>query len=346
MARYIETAKKNYIERLLLNGDIEASHYKQTLALYAPLFEPRPIHAEDEPYLKDYNTNITECLQDISILNVELQTAALEYTALVDSIMLRLQALKTSLESEKTLEQDINLLCNQYSCFEDVISIQNHIETGNYSYKDGIFSAQVVDTTPVTPQVIDVVGNGYEGNHYVIENNKMLSETLKTDNRAYLIDNSNLTVYEYSRITVDYSEKDAMAIVHNDQLNPRCVITLKTDVPCNKIIIKSPITQITLNDLLISEDGVTYQSILEAPIALDENMTTTVNYINHSGLLCFPTTHYIKLNLESYYHTDEKIGFYKTVVTNKTKEESHFVNISTQEETTPDWYTKYELIGD
>lgn len=344
--RYIETAKNDYIKSLTLNGDLEAASKVISKDLYEPIYNVRELHPESRPVLKNYNESLVECLRDIAIINGELQTSALEYKALAESVILRLETVKRSVEAEQQLQQDISLLCSNYTSFDTVIPIDNYIKEGEYSYANGVFGAKITSQKQVSLSVLNIDGNGFEGNMYVIKDGKMLKDTLDTSTKENITDNNTLTVYEYSRITANKdSETDIFPLVNFDNVNVRCTITFKADKPCNKIIIKSPQGELKILDILVSSDNISYSSTISEPFLLNDIKKTydLTNYINASGMVCFPTSLYFKVFIESPIITDDTIGFYKTALVIQNDKVS---SVDIASKTAPEWYRKYENNAD
>lgn len=358
--RYIDYAKRRYIEKLIANGDLVSAQKKSKLALYEPLLEQRFMHPEDEPSLKNYNENLVETMNDIAILSMELQSSSLDYERLAANIISRLEEVKSKLEIQRDLQQDISMLCNAYSCFKNVVPLTDHVESGNASYINEMFCAKRKSTTAIKPTITNIEGNGYEGNAYVLDGESFLKEKKDTSNRNHLIDDSKLTVYEYSRLLTDQPlEKtnadrttiptDSLPAVNYDNVPAKCMITLKTNLPCNKVTILSEQTAgIMISGIYLSNDNIAYKNVLSEPVLLSkvQNDYINNNYIDKSGMFCFGNAKYITLSLESTsINNNDSIGYIKSVIENKetaSTTESTSETEKTSGSSSDSWYSKYE----
>ncbi len=313
---YLSQSKDDYAKLLMANGCIERSVEVANLDLYDPIFKERPIHNQAEPIAKDYNEMIKEAYSDINTLTICYRDAGSKFTDLMISTRARLDAIKKKLLIEKGKLEDTNILCNRYPDFNKVISIDNTNLTGTYSYEDNIISCPVVDYSNVSYSVEDITGNGYEGNNYVYKNNKFVAESLYTGNRKFITDDSIITSYDYSRITSSNLEKDVFPLVNFDSKEAIVTLTLKSSASFNKIKLFISSKDTYLTAINISDDGIEYRSVLQNPIELNNESLKydSTQYIAGSGLLCFPSTHYVKITLASNGVTDDLIAFKKTIL--------------------------------
>ena len=102
----------------------------------------------------------------------------------------------------KVRYQDMQMLCNKYNDYDNVKLLDYRDFTGNFEYKDGVFSPKRTKSQDVKIHVVDVFGNGYEGNKYVYKDYMYTQDTLDTSVRENIIDGKATSYYEYSRITV------------------------------------------------------------------------------------------------------------------------------------------------
>lgn len=313
---YISSLKQLYAESLLKNGDQDRANEIMLQDLYSPIFKVREAHPDAEPNPKDFNEMICDLVHDLSILNMEFCTMAYAFNDLIESTNDRLKSIKHTINAEKERQQDINMLCNKYTEFSDVINLDGDDFTGDFSEENGVFSAAITKQNSVDLQVSSVEGNGYEGNKYVYKNGAFLEETIDTSNRKFITDNLEIPHYEYSRITASNTEKDIFPLVNFDSVEAKCVISLYGTSKFNKLKIESPQTDIELLDVAISEDGVMFKSVLKSNLEFNNTNRKyeTKNYIPGSGIICFPSTYYVKITLESKSVTDDTIAFYKTEI--------------------------------
>jgi hypothetical protein len=228
----------------------------------------------------------------------------------------RLNSVKESLNKEKERQQDVNLLCNKYTMFSDIVNLTADDFTGNFSSEDGMITSKLNSQIFVDTEVVSIAGNGYEGNEYVYKNNAFLKESVDTSNRSNLTDNAISTIYEYSRITASNTEKEVFPLVNFDSIEAKCSITLASETKFNNLVIKSPQKDIVLSEVLISEDCTTFSPVFKGRIELNNTSKKyeDINYIPGSGIICFPDTYYVRITLESNSVTDDTIAFMKSVI--------------------------------
>lgn len=306
---YNQYLKETYQWQLAMSGDTESATEKAALDLYDPLFKPRFIHKEDRPQIKDFNTMILEALNDLTVLHHEVMCGATHIKALSDSIEIRLQALYTKLQKEKEIRDDIKILCNAYSAFEDVVDVTGHIENLACDYREGVFRAKVSRLENVPHTVTHVVGNGIPGNTYVLNEDKLLSDTVKTDFIEAIYDQNKQTFYDYQRIVISPNEPYYAEGMQKDEAPAKVTLTCKAEKIINECTILSEKKDLKLTGLYFSEDGLTYTKLLEEPILLNSDNYFSNNYINHSGKLAFPSARYVQFTFEADVPTQEKIGF-------------------------------------
>lgn len=317
MAGYIGGMRKAYIDQLIANGDFDrANEIANQDNIYTPILKTRDVHQDEEPDPKDYNEMICDLVYDLSILNVEFCTMGYSFNELILDTNNRLKAVRKALRAEQERQQDINMLCNKYTEFSQTINLTGDDFTGNFSETDGIFTANITNLNNVDIQVTAVEGNGYEGNKYVYKDKDFLEKTISTASRKYITDGAEIPLYEYSRITADNTEKDIFPLVNFDSIEAKCSITLYSQSKFNKLIIESPQTDIVLSDISISDDGVIFENVNKENIEFNntDKKYETINYIPGSGIVCFPSTFFVKITLESRSTTDDIIAFMKSVI--------------------------------
>ena len=90
--------------------------------------------------------------------------------------------------------QDISMLCNLKTDFDNVIPLTDYHFTGDYTFDNGVFSSKTIQSANNNCSAIDVIGNGYEGNKYVKKDNGYLENILNTKNKKNMTDN-NISTY-------------------------------------------------------------------------------------------------------------------------------------------------------
>ena len=313
---YINESKENYAELLIANGNTKRANEVMKQDAYTPVFKIRESHPQAEPEVKDYNEMVMEAYVDLSALITGIRDCAQDYKDLMISTKNRLEAIKLSLLEEKEKQDDINILCNKFTDFNNVITFSTEDISGNYTFDQGIISAAVESNPMIDYTITSIDGNGYEGNDYVYKNNEFLNKVINTSNRDFIKDNSELTVYEYSRITANNSETDFNSDINLASIEAKCTITIASKSAFNKLCIKLSSKDTILYDLLTSIDGIKYTSVIDKPITIfsdyEKYNNKTSEYIYNSGIVCFPTTQFLKIVLQSNAITDDEIAFEKT----------------------------------
>lgn len=314
--KYISSMKQTYAGMLLRNGDSDRATEVATQEMYAPILKLRVAHPDAEPSPKDFNEMMTEIVYDLTILKVELATAGYAFKQLMEDTKTRLNAVKKTMRAEKERQQDINILCNRYTEFGSVIALGADDFTGEYTEDNGLFSASIVGQTAATLSIISIEGNGYEGNKYVYKDGAFLEDTISTSNRKYITDGSTIPLYEYSRITASNSETEYFPLVNFDSVEAKCTITMVASTPINALTIESPDTSIVVADVAISDDGVQFKSVLTTALEANnaDKKYEIQDYVSGSGVICFPSTSYVRITLQSSGTTDDVIAFNKTVI--------------------------------
>lgn len=318
---YISEVKSDYAEKLIAGGNFDRAKEIMTSETYTPLFYPRYAHDQSEPIVKDYNEMIKETYYDIHMLRISLRNAAKEYKDLMLKTDLILKDIKNDLLVQKEKQEDLNMLCNAFTDFEDVISITLSDLGGEYSLQDNIIGAKIVSQNKVNYAIQNINGNGYEGNRFVYEDGAYLSTKKDTSNRNAIKDNNPLTVYEYSRITCSSSEKEIFEFANRDSIEAKCIIDILADNFVNKISVNIGSADTLITEICTSEDGISFTNSLINPISPSnaDNRYKEQERIPGSGLQCFPNTKYIRLVLESNGKTNDIIAYEKTTVKAKNR---------------------------
>lgn len=295
------TGKDQYIQMLINSGDFETANEKAALSEYSPLFKERTIHAEESPIIKDYNTMLIEAKNDINILNYEIMLNTVKLKSLADTIIFRFNEIEQKLLEEKSLRDDMQMLCNAYQEFENLIVVDDYITYRTCDYQKGIFKARAESSKKINFSIKEITGNGHAGNNYVLDGDSFLKTSTPNNIEKALTDDDIQTYYDYQRITVGDSETLYGQYMYKDLIPARCNIVLEADSVVNECQINGNV--FILNDLYFSNDGVSFSSSLSVPIKLDNTQS-----IQSTGYCAFPSGKYVKLACESFGVTDEKIG--------------------------------------
>lgn len=316
---FIDQFKSEYATLQLYCGETDRAREISESEVYTPVFKVREAHPEAEPSAKDYNEMVCEAYNDINALKIAIKQTAQNYNRLMIKTETMLQSIKNDLLQEKEKQQDLNMLCNCYTDFDNVISIDPATLRGSFSHEDGVITAKQKSYVPVSFSIEQITGNGYEGNEFVYENDKFVSESLDTSNRDALNDNNKLTVYEYSRITCSNSETNIFEYVNKDSIEAKCHIVVKGNSVFNKLNVSVSSKDTAITDIAVSDDGATFTSVLSKPIYPNDSGTKyqNINAIPESGIRSFPSSKYMRITLESNGVTNDKIAFIKTTIAEK-----------------------------
>ena len=293
----IESIKKAYAQSLIDSGNITRGTEIYNKPFEEPVFEGLAVHPETE-FVKD---RLISALKDISIdftaLNKEMYQLGENYRLLINNTKMRLSAVEEKLQIEEDRIRDINVICNMYPQFSTIYTLTNQDAGGNYHYENGTFMAAKKTEYREKPYltVIDVTGNGYEGNKYV------MNASSDTSNRDNLTDDNILTKYEYSRLTTQDKDSKFNSDVNVDNEEAKCLITLQASQEINMINITSA-SDIVIEDVLASNDeGLTYESTMGKEIHINsrEHRYDDPEYAYQSGIIAFPNTKFIKLRVRS-----------------------------------------------
>ena len=291
---------------------IHLNNYNQK---YTGLFL-HPEAGEDPKINESFNT-IKEDLNNID--NILIDTAN-SINDLMNNTLARLQEVKKCIISEKERYQDIQMLCNKYTDFDNVKALTDVKFTGNGKIKDGIFQATEKSIKKNTLNIIDIFGNGYEGNKYVYNNYEYQQDVYDTSIRANMIDNKISTYYEYSRITVQNVQTEEIPYFNKDNEYARCTITFKASDRVNYIDISTEDIGIMVTNISCSLDGVQYEDIkLPEKLSINNKLDSYNNYgyVYGSGLIAVPNCLYFKLTLQATSNKGDTIAYEKTLIENE-----------------------------
>lgn len=155
--------------------------------------EKTVLHPEEYGNRK-INTATRENLEDIKKIDSNIKNLGSKVEDLMNRTTKRLDVVKDIITSEKERLQDITMLCNSKTDYDNAIPLTDYHFKGDYSFNDGVFTGKETQSTTNKAQVIEVTGNGYEGNKYVINNKDYLEHTLNTTVKKNIVDN-NISTY-------------------------------------------------------------------------------------------------------------------------------------------------------
>ena len=295
MNRYVDEIRKSISEKQINTSDIY-------------------LHPEEYG-----NTKLNNALENgfkyIEDLHSSTNELADKVNLLLNRSVERLETIADIINSEKERLQDISMLCNAKTDYDNAIPLTDYHFKGNYQYEDGVFSSKTTQSINTIATVIDVTGNGYEGNKYVLQNKNYLKNILDTSNRKAIVDNNVSTYWEYSRITASNTEEDLLTDFNTDSSEAKCTITLKFDQISNELAIKSSIEGLKVIAIRYSNDNLTYKDLNIMPFSLNnkEDSYKKQDYIYGSNIISFPDSLYVKITFESKGYLNDTIAFDKVI---------------------------------
>lgn len=309
----VETIKLAYQQNLIENGHTDKAAELAAKELYEPILTPMNIHPEGEPAIKDMNIAVMDIGLDLTILDKEIAASGKAFASLMDDMKLRLDAVDQQLLIEEERLKDINILCGDYTEFDKVMTLTDADFEGQFSTeKNTTFMAYASDLKAIDIQIMQVRGNGYEGNAYVYTGDKFLKDIIDTSKQEFINDASIITAYEYSRLTADSNETSYTPEVNFDKEDAECGIVIGAAEHFNTVKVVSDFANVIVKDVLISaDDGSTFTSALTEQILINSQDAKYESgaYAYGSGLICFPATKYLKIIFRSNGVTTDKIAF-------------------------------------
>ena len=275
------------------------------------------IHPEEGDNFK-LNNFISTVKDDIQSIDKNSKKLANDINTLLTTTDTRLKDIKQKLIFEKERLQDITILCNKYTDFENTINLSKTDFDGDFTFSDNAFSCKVNNIRELKYNVRSILGNGYKGNKYVydIYENKYLNESLDTSKISAIKDSSISTYWEYSRLTANDSEKYICPEINFDAEEAKCTLDLELEAPGNEIGLYSEDDTIIVSEIYTSNDGVNYTNTGFEPKAINskEDQYKDAEYVYSSGKLAIKPSKYIKIGLESRGHNGDDIAFERKVI--------------------------------
>lgn len=232
----------------------------------------------------------------------------------MNNVYFRLLNVNEKLRREEERLKDLNTICGNYKDFTKIISLGTDKLNGRFNYYGNSTLSLFGNVTQIQANVVNVEGNGYEGNKYVInDNGEFISVSLDTGNRDYMVDSSILTAYEYSRLTMSADELKYPPESNFDNEEAVCSVTVIPQNTVSSVNISSDIDSMIIKDLLISQDGgVNFKSAMtKKSIAVNnlDDKYSNFDYIYGSGIIGFETANCLKIIFRSNGTVDEKIRY-------------------------------------
>lgn len=276
-------------------------------------FDPIYIHPEEEPDIKEINSNVNKIKEDLLYIDKNIINASTSFNNLLLNAKLKLLNIKEILNAERERQEDINILCNKYSDFGSVMNLNKDDFTGNLTFNDNIISSNILKINKTKYTITAVDGNGFAGNQYVYLNNSFIDKIIDTKSVSNINDGNLATCFEYSRLTINNAD-DAPSSFNKDSLEAECSISISSENEFNHIELHSDRDDLILKEVYRSLDGLTYTLDREynIPINARKEMYNDNNYVYGSGIISIEPSKYIKIVLKSNGYTDDQLAYIKT----------------------------------
>ena len=301
------------------------------LSDYTPKYEQLYIHPEEGEDFR-INSALEDIKSDIDKIDKLLIDKGNAVNDLLADTIDRLDLVKSKILTEKERIQDIKMLCNKYTDFDKVITIDNKNAYGQYDYADNSFLSQVKSYKKNVLHIDDIVGNVSEGNKYIFLNGSYVQDSLNTANRMALIDGSVNSYWEYQRITASATEKYLIHDFYPDSEEAKCTITLISTDKMNQLQILTPIDSTKVIGLQYSNDNINYTAMTIPDITFDKlDSYENTGYIYGSNIISLPNCYCAKITLQSNSSSNDVVAYERSMFTDDTfdKEEANDVQAET-----------------
>lgn len=278
---------------------------------YTPTYEQLIIHPEEGEDFR-INDSMYNVYVDMTQLDVLLINQAYLLERLMETTAERLDVIDMNIKAEQERLQDIKMLCNKYTDFDNVIPINEGTSCkGIYSVSNDSFFCDVKSYSRINCSIDDIIGNGIEGNKYVYKDSEYIKDKMDTSVRRNIIDNSVTSYYEYERITCSSTEEYILSDFNTDSEPAKCTVYISAKDDINLATITSDDPTMRVVGIQYSSDGVEYYP-LEIPNIIINNKQYCYDnndYIVGDNKIAFPTCKYLKITFESVGTTDDIVAY-------------------------------------
>ena len=309
----LKTVRDAYIDNLAEKGWAERAAAIAKRNQDEPIYSGYSIHPESEPDVTEMNGVLDEIHLDLMALQREIVHSAEQYGSLLKGAKRRIENVNNKVLIEEERIKDLNAICGNYDEFSSVVTLTDKEMYGSYLAYDSRTFCNSGSMTKVVPTIISVNGNGYEGNAFVMVDGEYAAESVSTANRNYMTDDSISTAWEYSRLTMDRTEKKYPSQANFDSQEAQCSIVITAPERFTSLALASDLDNIVIEDIMISNNsGMSFQSVMRTKEVRINNMDDKYQkggYAYGSGVISFPGTQWLKIVLRSGGATSDKIAF-------------------------------------
>ena len=278
---------------------------------YVPQYEQLHVHPEDGEHF-ELNKAFEEIYSDMKFLDTFIIDKSTSLNYLMNSIVERLDNIDLDIKAEQERLQDIKMLCNKFTDFDNVIPITESTNlSGYYSVSNDTFFCEVSSQQKNKLAVYEITGNGVEGNKYVYKDFAYVQDSVDTSDRSYLIDDSVSSYYEYERITASSTEPYLLSDFNTDSEEAKCTISLYSEKEMNMITIDSDDTTVNVIGVQCSNNGVDFEKQPIPEIKINNKMYAyeVSDYICGDNKIQIPNSRFVKLTFQSSGATDDIIAY-------------------------------------
>lgn len=304
---------------------------------YTPTYKQLIIHPEEGEDFR-FNESMHSIYVDMTQLDVLLINQAYLLERLMETTSERLDIVDMNIKTEQERLQDIKMLCNKYTDFDNVIPINEDTScTGIYSVSNGSFFCKVKSYSKINCSISNIVGNGLEGNKYIHKDGIYIKDKMDTSIRRNIIDNSYTSYYEYERITCSPTEQYILSDFNTDSESAKCTVYLTANDNINLAEITSDDSTVKIIGVQYSRDGIDYYPLEIPDIYMNNKQYCYDNYdyICGDNKVAFPTCRYLKLTFQSVGTTDDVVAYDRVMFSHEDVEKpledsgANFVPITT-----------------
>lgn len=283
---------------------------------YEPYYLGFAMHPEEGREAK-INDELVKIREDLLKIDETLITTGVQVYTLMTNTILRLNNIHDNIMLEKERYQDMQMLCNKYTDYDKVKSLTKEDFNGGFVYENGDFAPERSSTKEIALEIVDVFGNGYEGNKYVYKDYMYTNTVLDTSLRKNVTDDKITSYYEYSRITVSNVEDAEIPDFNKDNKEATCTITFRSAEPINEIDIITDDSTILITNIAYSINGIDYIDMNIPYISINNKLDSYENfgYIYGSGRISFPySIQLFKVTFQSTGYKNDVIAYEKVLL--------------------------------
>lgn len=307
-----------------MDKQILDEYQKILLGEYKQNYEGLFFHPESEGDDK-LNYALYDIYKDLITLDDHLINTGDAINDLMNNTIIRLDEVKKNIMLEKERCQDIQMLCNKYTDFDNVKTLNDITFEGSYTYENEAIYGPVKRNSKIDINILHIDGNGYEGNKYVYNNFEYQKDTYDTSIRKNIFDNKINTYYEYSRITIQNDLEETNTYFNKDEAKARCTMSFIAKEAVNYIEISTEDMGIFITNIQYSLDGIKYFDLkLNSKISINNKLDSYNNYgyIYGSGIISVPLCKYFKITFETDRDKEDTIAYEKSIIIGDIAEEN------------------------